>query len=110
MLSVVEPAPILEPVMMGGPGGPGDDAVAVGRYREQLRAAIPADVRAACEAHEVVAVGKPYREILRVAAEQHSDLVVLGAYGGSAGLYAFGSTTTQVVRQAACPVLTLKAE
>jgi nucleotide-binding universal stress UspA family protein len=53
--------------------------------------------------------GKPYREILRVAAEQQSDLIVIGIHGrGAADRLFFGSTTQHVVRQATCPVLTLR--
>ncbi len=53
--------------------------------------------------------GKPYREILGVAAKENSDLVVLGVQGrNTLDLMLFGSTTNQVVRRAACPVLTLR--
>ena len=53
--------------------------------------------------------GKPYREILRVAAERDADLIVIGLHGRSAAdLMFYGSTTQHVVRQAACPVLTLR--
>jgi nucleotide-binding universal stress UspA family protein len=53
--------------------------------------------------------GKPWREVLRVASELHSDLIVMGVLGrGAADLLLFGSTTQHVVREAACPVLTLR--
>ena len=58
---------------------------------------------------EVVTSGKPYVEILRVAAEQQSDVIVMGVHGGPAGVPAFGSTVNHVVRQATCPVLSLRA-
>lgn len=77
--------------------------------RERLTAAIPESVRAYCVVETVLATGKPYREILRVAAEQHSDLIVIGIHGrGAADLLFFGSTAQHVVRQATCPVLTLR--
>jgi len=58
----------------------------------------------------VLAEGKPYREILRVADEQHCDLIVIGVRGrGAADLLFLGSTANHVIRQAACPVLTLRA-
>jgi nucleotide-binding universal stress UspA family protein len=57
----------------------------------------------------ILAEGKPYREILRVAAEEKTDLVVMGVRGrGAADLLFFGSTAQHVIRQAACPVLTLR--
>jgi nucleotide-binding universal stress UspA family protein len=53
--------------------------------------------------------GKPWREVLRIAAERPSDLIVMGVQGrGAADLLFFGSTTQHVVREAACPVLTLR--
>jgi nucleotide-binding universal stress UspA family protein len=56
-----------------------------------------------------LAPGKAYREILRVAAEAHADLIVMGVQGRNAlDLMLFGSTTNQVVRRATCPVLTLR--
>jgi nucleotide-binding universal stress UspA family protein len=56
-----------------------------------------------------VAHGKPYVEILRVAAGIGADLIVLGVHSRNAiDLTLFGSTTNQVVRRATCPVLTLR--
>ena len=56
-----------------------------------------------------VSHGKPYVEILRTAAEIGADLIVVGVHGRKAiDLMVFGSTTNHVVREAACPVLTLR--
>jgi nucleotide-binding universal stress UspA family protein len=53
--------------------------------------------------------GKPWREVLRVAQEKQSDVIVMGVQGrGAADLLFFGSTTQHVVREATCPVLTLR--
>ena len=53
--------------------------------------------------------GKSYVEILRVASEQRADLIVMGVHGRNGlDMALFGSTTNQVVRQATCPVLTLR--
>jgi nucleotide-binding universal stress UspA family protein len=77
--------------------------------RERLKAAVPETVRAYCTVDTVLATGTPYREILRVAAEQHSDLIVIGIHGrGAMDLLFYGSTSQHVVRQATCPVLTLR--
>ena len=57
----------------------------------------------------VVALGRPHRQILRTAAESKPDLIVMGAQGrGGISLTLFGSTTQQVVREAPCPVLTVR--
>jgi nucleotide-binding universal stress UspA family protein len=77
--------------------------------RALLRDAVPETVRAYCTVETIMRTGKPYREILRVASEQHSDLIVIGIHGrGAADLLFFGSTAQHVVRQALCPVLTLR--
>ena len=53
--------------------------------------------------------GKPYVQILDVAAEEGADLIIIGVHGrSSADLMLFGSTANQVVRRAACPVLTVR--
>jgi universal stress protein A len=77
--------------------------------RERLRAAVPETVGAYCAVEVLLAAGKPYREILRAAAQQQADLIVMGVQGrGAADLTIFGSTTQHVVRQATCPVLTIR--
>lgn len=75
----------------------------------RLRAAIPEKARAACQPEELVAKGKPYREILRIARERDVHLIVMGVHGRNpVDMMLFGSTTQHVVRAATCPVLTLR--
>jgi len=53
--------------------------------------------------------GIPVPEILRAAAETHSDLIVMSTHGRMGpGRALMGSVAEQVVRRAACPVLTVK--
>jgi nucleotide-binding universal stress UspA family protein/uncharacterized protein (DUF2267 family) len=60
-----------------------------------------------CE--HVVAEGAPAAEIVRVAREIKSDLIVMGTHGRSRiGRLLLGSVAEEVVRRAPCPVLTLK--
>jgi len=76
---------------------------------ERLKVAVPDSVRAYCTVETMLANGKPYRAILRVAGEQHSDLIAIGIHGrGATDLLFFGSTAQHVVRQATCPVLTIR--
>jgi nucleotide-binding universal stress UspA family protein len=78
--------------------------------RSRLRTVVPDARRVCCHVDERIETGEPYREILRVAAEQHAGLIVLGAYGhGALGRMFFGSTAQHVVREAVCPVLTFRA-
>ncbi len=77
--------------------------------RQRLKEAVPETVAAYCRVDTMVSSGKPSREILRIAAEQQTDLVVIGVQGrGAADLMFLGSTTNHVVRAATCPVLTLR--
>jgi nucleotide-binding universal stress UspA family protein len=58
---------------------------------------------------ELVAQGKPSAEIIRYAAENGVDMIVLGTHGkGMLDQALFGSTTERVVRRAPCPVLTVR--
>jgi universal stress protein A len=58
---------------------------------------------------ELVAQGKPSAEIIRHAADNDVDMIVLGAHGkGMLDQALFGSTTERVVRRAPCPVLTVR--
>ena len=76
--------------------------------RQRLREAV-ASASESCRADSLIAHGKPWREVLRVAAERQSDLIVMGVQGrGAADILFFGSTTQHVVRDASCPVLTLR--
>jgi nucleotide-binding universal stress UspA family protein len=62
-----------------------------------------------CKVESLLSYGKPWREVLRVAAERQSDLIVMGVQGrGTADRFFFGSTTQHVAREAPCPVLTLR--
>jgi nucleotide-binding universal stress UspA family protein len=84
-------------------------AAAESDARELLKAAVPESMRARGNVDAAVAVGKPYQEILRIATAPPADLIVMGVKGrGVADLLFFGSTAQNVVRQATCPVLTLR--
>jgi nucleotide-binding universal stress UspA family protein len=77
--------------------------------RVKLEQLVPEDARNWCEPDTKLVCGKPYQEILRVASEERSDLIVLGVHGrGAIDRMLFGSTTQAIVRQAACPVLTIR--
>ena len=55
---------------------------------------------------ERLATGKAAEEVIRVARQEQTDLIVIGTHGGGALSHVlFGSTTERVVRKAPCPVL-----
>ena len=57
---------------------------------------------------ELVVQGKPSAEIIRHAADNGVDMIVLGTHGkGMLDQALFGSTTERVVRRAPCPVLSV---
>jgi nucleotide-binding universal stress UspA family protein len=75
---------------------------------ERLETLVPEDARTWCEVSTQVACGKAHREVLRIAADEHVDLIVMGVHGRDAiDLLLFGSTIQHVVRHATCPVLTV---
>lgn len=77
--------------------------------RAQLARLVPTSVRDWCTPEEVLLVGSPSRDIVRLAQERAADVIVMGVHGrGAIDLAIFGSTTHRVVRDAPCPVLTVR--
>lgn len=61
------------------------------------------------DVEEVIVHGDAAAEIVRVAAEQEVDLIVVSSHGRTGlGRILFGSTAEAVVRHASCPVLVVK--
>jgi nucleotide-binding universal stress UspA family protein len=77
--------------------------------RVRLHDALDPEERTGLEVEEVVASGKAYAEILRVAEDRSCDLIVMGTHGSALGKALFGSTAQHVVRAASCPVLTVRS-
>jgi nucleotide-binding universal stress UspA family protein len=104
------PAPMLE-------GLPAEQVAALNEFRRylvnsathRLESLVSGAVRNRCAVTAQVGHGKAYVEVLRAAADHRTDLIVLGVHGRNPlDVALFGSTTNQVVRRAACPVLTLR--
>ena len=77
----------------------------------RLHQLVPESARRYCHVDEQVEPGRPAHRILRLAAEQHTGLIVIGARGHSViGRMLFGSTAQDIVRGAGCPVLTLRRQ
>jgi len=78
---------------------------------ERLKDAVPEEAREWCEPECLVASGRSYRQILKVAEKEGAELIVMGVQGRNAvDLALFGSTTHHVVREAKCPVLTIRSQ
>jgi nucleotide-binding universal stress UspA family protein len=80
-----------------------------GLASDRLTRVVPPEASRWCRLEKKILAGKPYREILRIAAERKADLIVMGVLGRNpVDLALFGSTTQHVVRSAGCPVLTTR--
>jgi nucleotide-binding universal stress UspA family protein len=76
---------------------------------ERLRRLVADESQTWAAIETVLAFGRAHREILHTAERILADLIVMGAQGrGGVDLALFGSATQQVVRGAACPVLTVR--
>lgn len=74
----------------------------------RLRTVVPDEARIWASPEQRVVKGRAHQEILKVVADEHVDLVVMGVQGKSVvDRLVFGSTTHRVIREAGCPVLTL---
>ena len=92
-----------------GPAGLDVDAVRAAAEAEalrRLRELIPDEARTYCTIETAVREGAPYRQILKMAAEDNADLIVLGVQGrGAIDLAMFGSNSARVTRGAPCATL-----
>jgi nucleotide-binding universal stress UspA family protein len=67
------------------------------------------EMRGLKDVERLVLKGIPYEEIDKFASEQKIDLIVLGTHGRRGiDRVLFGSTAEQVVRNAPCPVLSVR--
>ena len=81
-------------------------AAAEAECLRRLRALVPESVRHGCTVHTSVVEGRAAREIVRAAADDGDDLIVMGVRGRNAvDRLVFGSNTQYVVRAATCPVM-----
>jgi nucleotide-binding universal stress UspA family protein len=60
-------------------------------------------------AQALVVIGHPGRQVVAAAGDRSADLIVMGVSGrGAVDLAVLGSTTHRVLREARCPVLTVR--
>jgi universal stress protein A len=81
-----------------------DDAAA------KLSRLLPRAQHEGVPARSEVRVGRPVETIKDAAAEEHCDLIVMGTHGRSGMAHLLlGSVAEKVVREAPCPVLTVRS-
>ena len=92
-------------------GVPQLDAVAERELiTKQLKELLPRSDKLQCKPEIHIAYGEPVLEILRLAGETKADLIVIGATkGGSFSGHLPNTKAYAVVRDAKCPVLTIKS-
>ncbi|MFZ2084497.1 MAG: universal stress protein, partial [Candidatus Sulfotelmatobacter sp.] len=73
---------------------------------KQLEESIAPKTREACIVKVMVRTGKPYQQIIQLALEAQTDLVIMGVRGrGALDTAVFGSTVYRVIQLGSCPVL-----
>jgi len=81
------------------------------RAQKRLESLVPDSLRVSQAPAVRLRSGKPHVQVLQVAADEKTDLIVIGVHGRNPlDMALFGSTTNQVVRRATCPVLTLRQQ
>jgi nucleotide-binding universal stress UspA family protein len=78
-------------------------------YRRELEEKLRQCEKPDCNAEFHLKEGEPAAEILHFAEEVHGDMIVMGTHGRTGlGRLLLGSVAENVLRKAACPVLTVK--
>ena len=79
------------------------------KFIEQLNMVLPSEVKKSIKVSEIIQIGVPFLEIIKVAKEKEVDLIVMGTHGRTGLAHVFiGSVAEKVVHHAHCPVLTIK--
>ena len=104
VLHVVEP---ISPYLV--PESPADESRHRNEFMAVLQKLLAEQPSVTCD-EETVIMGDPVSTIVRVAEEEHVDLIVMGTIGRTGvKRMLLGSVAEEVVRRAPCPVLTLKS-
>ncbi len=111
LLHVIEPAAMYAPTFFEGlmpiTANVQDEMEKAARQR--LATLLAAEEHPGLRAEASVLTGSPYIEIVRFAAERDIDLIVLGTHGrGPIAHMLLGGVAEKVVRNAPCPVLTVR--
>lgn len=113
-ITVLHVYPVAPPAACGLESPALGGAVLTPADRERLTTAMASfiDASNAAEMPIEIVIGQgsaTTREILKHASAMQADLIVIGVHGRrAADVAVFGSTTQHVVRQATCPVLTIR--
>ncbi len=111
LVYVVEPTIYPADLGFGQVVFPGVEEELSVKSAEELQGLIEGEIGARVKASYTVRTGKPHQEILQEAVEQNVDLIVVATHGHTGVEHMlFGSTAERVVRNANCPVLTIRPQ
>jgi nucleotide-binding universal stress UspA family protein len=78
---------------------------------EELKELIREEIKGRVKASSTVRTGRPHQEILHEAEERNVDLIIVATHGHTGVEHMlFGSTAERIVRNAHCPVLTIRPQ
>ena len=81
----------------------------VEKGKEELQSLLREEIGTPAGSSAVVRTGKPHQEILLEAEDRHADLIIMATHGHTGVEHMlFGSTAERIVRNAKCPVLTIR--
>lgn len=76
---------------------------------QNLRSSIPEEIRCSINVEILIREGVPFEEILKVARDNVTDLIVMGTHGRTGITHmVIGSVAEKVLRHAPCPVLCIR--
>ena len=79
------------------------------KLKEQYEMVVARDIKASLKAEEMIRIGVPFLEVVKVAKEKDVDLIVMGTHGRTGLSHVLiGSVAEKVVHHAHCGVLTIK--
>lgn len=78
------------------------------KVEQRLAAVVKQEVPDEIKVHTLVREGRIYNEVLQVAEEIHSDLIILASHQPSLQHYLLGSNAARVVRHASCSVMVVR--
>jgi len=111
LVYVVEPTVYPADLGFGQVVMPGIEEELKEKGERELKALIDREIGTRVEAVASVRTGKPHQEILLEAKEQAIDLIIVATHGHTGVEHMlFGSTAERIVRNAACPVLTIRPQ
>ena len=111
LVYVVEPTVYPADLGFGQVVFPNFEEELVEKGTKELKNIIDQEIGGTVRAFSTVRKGRPHREILLEADEKSVDIIVIATHGHTGVEHMlFGSTAERIVRNAKCPVLTIRPE